>query len=129
MKKECWDFDENINYKTITINDNKYKVLYKYDNYYYSALILNNIRNLINHICNYLINNYYKYSRKNKILIKCFLDIHNNYYLLSEMQLNTNFDGLNKPKQLFLSNKENIGTDGKLRASYRDIFLTLRKKI
>ena len=38
----------------------------------------------------------------------------------------TEFNGLNKPKNLYVSNDEKIGKDGKLRASYRHIFLTLR---
>ena len=36
------------------------------------------------------------------------------------------FEGLNKPKGVYISNKMNIGEDKNLRASYRLIFLTLR---
>lgn len=126
MVKEFWDFDEKINYSTVNINGRNYKVINKFLNYYYAALILDYIHNYILLISNYFINNYNKYSRSDKILIDCFLDIHPNNYLLSEMQLNTPFNGLNKPKNIYLSNKNNVGKDGKLRAEYRDVFITLR---
>jgi len=127
MSKEFWDFPENINYTNVIINNNMYKVLYKYDNYNDAAILLNSIRNLIDAICKYLYVNYDTYSTKNKEYIKCFLSIHNGNYLLSEMQLNTPFNGLNKPKNIYLSNEISIGKDHKLRAKNRDIFLTIRK--
>ena len=42
------------------------------------------------------------------------------------MQLGTNFYGLNKPKNLYNSNKPSIGKDKTLRAGYRHVFVTLR---
>lgn len=128
MKKEFWDFDENINYTTVNIQEKNYKVINKFPDYYSAALILNYIHNVIIKICMYLKINYYKYSKSDQILIDCFCDIHPNNYFLSEMQLNTNFYGLNKPKDLYFSNKPPIGKDKILRASYRHVFLTLRDK-
>lgn len=126
MKNEFWDFDENINYTTINIQGKNYKVINKFPDYYSAALILNHIHSIIIEICVYLKINYYKYSKNDQIIIDCFYDIHPNNYLLSEMQLGTNFYGLNKPKNLYNSNKPPIGKDKTLRASYRHVFLTLR---
>lgn len=125
-KKEFWDFDENLNYTIVNIQGRNYKVINKFPDYYRAAEILNYIHLVIIQICNYFILNYYRYSKSDQKIIKCFLDIHPNKYLLSEMQLDTQFNGLNKPKNLYLSNDEKIGKDGKLRASYRHVFLTLR---
>ena len=52
-------------------------------------------------------------------------------YYLQEMQLikdqaKIKFDGLNKPKEVHITNLQKIGEDGNLRANYRVIFLTLR---
>lgn len=46
-------------------------------------------------------------------------------YLLSEMKPNTGFDGLNKPRELVETQEPPIGKDGRLRASWKDIFLTI----
>ena len=126
MVKEFWDFNENINYTTIKINNKNYKVINKFNNFYTAALILDYIHKYILFICKYFIDNYDTYSKSDQKLIKCFLDIHPNNYLLSEMQLNTPFYGLNKPRNIYYSNKDIIGKDGKLRAQYRNIFITLR---
>ena len=129
--KEFWDFDENKNYKTIYIENIPYKVLYKYKDYIEAVNILYALRNILKLMCIYLSINFYKYSKKEQSCIKCFLDIHfnsNQNYYLSEMQLNTQFNGLNKPRELYLSLSDQIGKDGKYRAKYRHIFLTLRKK-
>ena len=128
MVKEFWDFDENINYKTVNIHGKNYKVIDKYNDYYTAALILNYIHYIITEITTYFKINYYKYSKKDQILIDCFCDIHPNNYILSEMQLGTMFNGLNKPRNLHKTNKPHIGKDGQLRASYRNVFLTLRAK-
>lgn len=127
-KKEFWDFDENINYKNVNIEGHNYKVLGKYSNYYTAALILNNISNIIRNICIYLKINYYRYSKNDQLLIDCFCLIHPDNYYLSEMQLDTIFDGINKPRDLYISKYPSIGKDKNLRASYRHIFLTLRDK-
>ena len=83
---------------------------------------------IINQICIYLTINYNRYSKKDKILIDCFTDIHPQNHILSEMQLETIFNGLNKPRNIYNTNKPSIGPDGSYRATYRNIFLTLREK-
>lgn len=128
MEKEIWDFDENLNYITVNIQGINYYVINKFSNYYTAAKILHRIRYVINHISLYFIFNYYNYNAKEQILIDCFCDIHPNNYILSEMQLGTKFYGLNKPRNIYKSNKPPIGPDNSDRASYRNVFLTLRKK-
>tara|TARA_B100000886_G_C20169428_1_gene385442 strand:- start:77 stop:628 length:552 start_codon:yes stop_codon:yes gene_type:complete len=127
--KEFWDFDENKNFITIMVNNIPYKVLEKYPNYFDSVKILIYLRYIIYLICVYLSVNIFKYSSKDQIAIKCFLDIHFNKkspYYLSEMQIGNQFNGLNKPRNLYKSNQPILGKDGRDRARYRHIFLTLR---
>lgn len=126
MKKEFWDFDENTNYIIINIQGKNYKVIKKFPNFYTSALILDYIHDIIVKICLYLKINYYKYSKNDQILIDCFCEIHPNNYYLSEMQIGTQFNGINKPRNLYVSNKPPIGKDMNKRANYRHVFLTLR---
>ena len=128
MKKEFWDFDENINYITINIQGRNYKVINKFPDYYNAARILNHIHNIIVLISQYLQINYYssKYSDNDRILIQCFCDIHPNNYELSEMQIETPFYGLNKPRNVHFTNKPNLGKDNNLRAANRHVFITLR---
>jgi predicted metal-dependent peptidase len=124
--KEFWDFDENNNYYIVNIQGKKYKVLNIYKNYFQAAEILNYIYKIIYSICQYLTLNINRYSKSDQKYITCFCEIHPFNYLLSEMQLNTPFNGLNKPKNIIQTSKEKIGKDVNLRAQYRDIFLTLR---
>ena len=123
---EFWDFDEKKNYNIIKIDNYKYKVLNIYKNNNDAAIILHQIRLFINKISEYLIHS--NYDNPNLIkYVDCFLSIHPHNYLLSEMQLNTQFEGLNKPKQLYKCNKYSLGKDKYLKAKKRDIFLKLRK--
>lgn len=127
--KEFWDFDENKNFKKIDVNGLTYRVLSIYKNYDIALNYLLYIKNIIDKICLYLDINFYKFSEKDQIAVKCFLDIHmpgNKRFLLSEMQLNTEFNGINKPRKLFKSSDKSLGKDGKDRAGYRHVFLTLR---
>lgn len=127
--KEFWDFDENINYITVNYNNKKYNVIYKFKNYINSAIILYKIDYILNLICQDLYKNYNQYSENDKIAIECFLSIHmNNNYKLSEMQLDTIFEGLNKPRDIYKSSKLSLGKDTNFRAKNRHIFLTLRRK-
>ena len=123
--KEFWDFDESDNYIQIVYNNNNYKVLKRHQDYKRTVQILNEIRTIILKICQYLEVNKYSYSEIEQQRINCFLLIHPYNYLLSEMQIDTQFDGLNKPKNLYKSNNK-LGEDKYLRASYRDVFLRLR---
>ena len=128
--KEFWDFDENINFTEVIINNKKYKVLYKYKDYIQAAKLLYQLDITLLLICKYLNVNKYKYSKEEQYAIDCFLDIHfnNNKTSLAEMQLGTIFGGLNKPRDLVKTNKPYIGKDKNLRAKYRTVFLTLRRK-
>ena len=128
MEKQFWDFNENTNYTIVNIQGKNYKVINKYLDYYNAALILNFINLIIENICIYFKINYFRYSKNDQILIDCFCDIHPDNYLLSEMQLGTNFYGINKPRNLYNSNKPPIGKDKTLRAGYRHVFITLRNK-
>lgn len=128
MVKEFWDFNEIDNYSIINLNNNKYHVLNKYSDKYIAVQILDYLNYIINLMCIYLQKYYTKYTNTEQIAIKCFLDIHCNKCQLSEMQLNTPFDGLNKPRNVYKSNKEKLGSDKHLRAKYRHVFLTLRNE-
>ena len=76
MKKEFWDFDENINYTTVNIQGKNYKVINKFPDYYSAALILNHIHSIIIDISIYLKINYYK-----------FLHIHLIFLVLIHLQV------------------------------------------
>lgn len=129
MEKEFWDFDENINY--IIVKDDEtnssYKVLNIHKNFKKSAEYLIYFKKIIYLMCIYLYLNKYIYDIKDHSAIECFLDIHfYKQYLLSEMQIGTQFNGINKPRQLYKTKLKPIGDDGSDRATYRHIFLTLR---
>lgn len=120
LRSELWDFDENKNF----IQIGEFKVLNIPSSSLKAARLLNRIKHLI---------------------IRCFRSILKNVmitpevellvttpFLLQEMQLNKDqklikFEGLNKPKNVHLTNEIEIGPDKNLRAQYRIIFLTLRK--
>ncbi len=113
-----WDFNENKNYVII---DN-YKVL-NFDNAEAASDLLEQIDILI---LKTLISIEVNEQRTPEL----DLLITTPYYL-QEMQLPKDqgeiiFEGLNKPKEIHLTRKQNIGVDGKLRAKYRVIFLTIR---
>ena len=116
---ELWDFDENKNY----INIFGFKVL-DYKDSLKAATLLQNIKNLILN-CFASILKYEMLTPEVELLL-------NTPFVLQEMQLEKDqliikFDGLNKPKNVHVTNEINIGPDKNLRAQYRIIFLTLRK--
>lgn len=113
-----WDFNENKNY----ININNYKVLNLQDANK-AAKLLYDIDILIERSLSYIYNRE-KYTPEIIILLQT-------PYILQEMQLvkdqgKIKFEGLNKPKNVIKTNEQVVGKDGKLRATYRKIFLTLR---
>lgn len=120
--KEFWDFDENINFSIIK----GYKVIDVYPDAHEAAKLLNELK---------------------FITYRSFMSIHASEHLtpeielllktpfrLQEMQLEkfqgtVLFEGLNKPKGVHTKKTaQNLGKDGKLRATYRVIFLTIRNK-
>ena len=113
-----WDFDENKNYVTI----NNYKVLNLKDADK-AAELLNNVNLLILRV---LIAIEFKEKRTPEINV-----LLSTPHILQEMQIikdqgTIKFEGLNKPKDVKKTSNISVGPDGKLRARYRVIFLTLR---
>lgn len=124
--KEWWDFDENKNYVIVNYKNKKYKVL-NLPNKELVAKRLYDIENFINVISQLIYKNLSKIpiSLKNNCIV--FLSIHPDYYYLQEMQLNTSFLGLNKPKNVqFNKYLPSVGKDKFLKAEYRGIFLQIR---
>ena len=116
---ELWDFNENKNYITIS----GFKVLH-YPDSIKAATMLHKINNLI-FMCFTSILKHEMITPEIELLI-------NTPFFLQEMQLEKDqllikFVGLNKPKNVHLTNESNIGPDKNLRAEYRVIFLTLRE--
>lgn len=120
--KEFWDFDENVNFSIIK----GYKVLNVYPDTRDAAKLLDDLKS---------------------VTYRSFMSIHatenvtpeielllKTPFRLQEMQLenfqgNDTFEGLNKPKGVHIKKTaQNLGKDGKLRATYRVIFLTIRYK-
>jgi len=120
MSHKLWDFDEDKNF----ISFNGYKVL-KIKEYNKASKLLRDIDAAIIKAFIHL-----ELSKKTRDkYINLLLDTP---YHLQEMQLikdqkSIKFEGLNKPKIIYKSNKEVIGPDKQLRARHRLIFLTLRK--
>jgi hypothetical protein len=145
--KMKWDFNERKGYSVIYIDGYPYKVLNKGSKKVQEqvAMKLKSLRDFVNKIC-YNLNRYrYNYPDYVQDNIDLFLDIHeesefvNNhrcfkkripygstsFFLLSQIPPNKGFDGMNKPKERYISNEPYIGPDQNLRANYRDIFLNL----
>jgi hypothetical protein len=113
-----WDFDENINY----ININGFKVLDLPDAVR-ASLLLRNIKNLILQC--------FESIKINEMITPEIELLITTPFVLQEMQLKKDqliykFEGLNKPKNVRVTNKDEIGPDKNLRADYRHIFLDLR---
>ena len=118
-RRELWDFDENKNYIYIL----GFKVL-NYPDAIKAAHLLQSVKGLI-------FNCFMSILRNEMITPEVELLV-NTPFLLQEMQLEKDqliikFDGLNKPKNIHVTNEISIGPDKNLRAQYRIIFLTLRK--
>ena len=124
--KEWWDFDENKNYTTVKYKNKAYKVL-NLPGKKLVAKRLYYIENFIYSLSNLIYKNLNKVSCsiKNKCIV--FLSIHPYYYYLQEMQTNTGFLGLNKPKNIHLNQYlPSVGKDKLLKATHRGIFLQIR---
>lgn len=120
LRSELWDFDENKNF----IQIGEFKVLNIPSSSLKAARLLNRIKHLIIRCFRSILKNV-MITPEVELLI-------NTPFLLQEMQLNKDqklikFEGLNKPKNVHLTNEIEIGPDKNLRAQYRIIFLTLRK--
>jgi len=120
--KEFWDFNENINYSLI----NEHKVLNVYPDSAAAAKILDDLK--------FITYRSFKTIKSSEIQTPEIKLLLNTPFKLQEMQLedfqgDVLFEGLNKPKKIHTKkNVQIIGKDGKLRAAYRLIFLTIRNK-
>lgn len=120
--KQFWDFDENVNYSIIK----GYKVLNVYRDTSAAAKLLNDLK-FITYRSFVSIHSSENITPEIELLLKT-------PFRLQEMQLedfqgDVLFEGLNKPKGLHTKKRtQNIGKDGKLRATYRVIFLTVRNR-
>ena len=126
--KEFWDFDENVNYVSIKskYNGQTYNVLIMPDKLQ-AVKLLSQIDNYIAKISLKLFKMYNFLPEKLKTPAFIFLNIHPNNHKLFEMQLNTDFEGLNKPKNVKINKQlPPLGKDGYLKASKRYVFLELR---
>lgn len=142
-----WDFSEKDGYKVIYIDGYPYKVLKKGSakNQYLVARKLKELRDFTSAICNQLDARRHNYPHWVQDNIDLFLDIHqessfpishryfkkripygrSSFYLLSQIPPRKGFDGLNKPKERYVSYEPSIGPDQNIRANYRDIFLNI----
>jgi len=119
QRYEIWDFNENKNFITIF----GIKVL-NYPDAIKATLLLQKIYFLIFRCFNSIL--------KHEMITQEVELLINTPFILQEMQLKKDqllvkFDGLNKPKNVHVTNEINIGPDKNLRAEYRIIFLTLRE--
>lgn len=121
-----WDFDEDINFKIVKYKNSNFKVL-NLNNANIAAQRLYEISFFINYISSKVAKYLPYMNHKLKTMSNVFLSIHPDNYYLQEMQLNTDFLGLNKPKEVYYDPYVTpVGKDTKYRARYRGIFLTLR---
>ncbi len=126
-----WDFDEKC---MVSLREGGH--VYKMnDDDKKNLKILTFLRYEIERLCIELdnIKHLYKDDKFLRPRIKLFLEIHKNNkgknYTLNEIPfyvLKDQYEGLNKPKMRYYSNKESIGKDGNIRCKRRDIFLKLR---
>lgn len=120
--KEFWDFDENINFSIVK----GYKVLNVYPDTSAAAKLLNDLK-FLTYRSFMSIYTSEDLTPEIELLLKT-------PFRLQEMQLEkfqgkVLFEGLNKPKGVHTKRTaKNLGKDGKLRATYRVVFLTIRNK-
>ena len=120
--RSIWDFNETKNYTTV----NNYKVLIS--PLAESAAVLLEILDTLVRTLQYKI-------KVTKVdMYDRYLDLLSKTpHILQEMQLHKDqgsiiFNGLNKPKDIYLTRDIPIGEDERLRARYRKIFLTLKNR-
>jgi len=122
-----WDFDEKKNFTTVLYKGLPFKVL-NFPNKIIAAKRLYQATVFIYELCIKVYNNIDKVKSPLREMSIVFLSIHPDYYLLQEMQTGTQFDGMNKPKNV--SNNKylpSVGSDKTLKAEYRIVFLNLIK--
>ncbi len=142
-----WDFNEKRGYNVIYIDGYPYKVLNQgtKNSQERVAIKLKKIRDFISRLCEELNKRRHFYPMSIQENIDLFLDIHEespfttnhrffkkripygttSFFLLSQIPSRSSFDGMNKPKQRYISSEPHIGPDKNIRAEYRDIFLNV----
>ena len=120
--RSVWDFNETKNYTTV----NNYKVLIS-PLAESASILLEKLDRLVRILqYNIIVTKVNRYDRYLDLLSKT-------PHILQEMQLHKDqgsiiFNGLNKPKDIYLTQDIPIGEDKRLRAGYRKIFLTLKHR-
>lgn len=128
MTRDKWDFKETKQiYKTVYIDGYPYKIL-RSRRVHKQELVAQKLHKL-RKLNDQIIKNMDKRKLKSPN-IDIYKYIHKekngkSNYLLSEMKLNTGFEGMNKPRSIVFTNKPHVGPDGKRRAEWRDVFLKL----
>lgn len=122
-----WDFDEKKNYTTVVYKGLPFKVL-NFPNKMIVARRLYQAKVFIHNLCIKVYKNLTVVSSPLREMSIVFLSIHPDYYLLQEIQLDTGFEGMNKPKNVHRNKYlPSLGRDKKLKAEYRIVFLNLIK--
>lgn len=122
-----WDFDEEKNFTTVLYKGLPFKVL-DFSNKKIIAKRLYQTRVFIHKLCRKVYKNLSKVDSPLREMSIVFLSIHPDYYLLQEMQIGTQFEGMNKPKYVHHNQYlPSVGSDKTLKAQYRVVFLNLIK--
>ena len=123
---EFWDFDEDINFTLVRYKNIQFKVL-NAPNKKTAAKLLYQTSIFINTLSYLVRANLNNVKSPLKEMSIVFLSIHPDYYDLQEMQTGTQFEGLNKPKNIHYNKYlPSVGKDKLLKANYRRVFLKLR---
>lgn len=128
-KKPFWDIDEYADYVKIkSTNSNKYyNIISSYKNKKQAVILLSSIDLFIKEIARHIKNNFDSIPDRLKPGMLVFLEIHPNRHKLFELPVDSEFYGLNKPKNVAVDLRlPKIGKDGFLKAEKRYIFFKLR---
>lgn len=126
-----WDIDEYENYIVVNspIYNSKYSIISYYKNRNRAIILLTIIDKLIRTYASIIKKNFDDIPNNLKDGFKVFLYIHPNKHRLFELPINSDFIGLNKPKDIKINNKlPSVGEDGNLKPNKRYIFIKLRNK-
>ena len=122
-----WDFDEEKNFTIVFYKGIPFKVL-NFPNKKLVARRLYQAKVFINDLCVKVYKNINLVNLPLREMSIVFLSIHPDYYLLQEMQIGTQFEGMNKPKNVQPNHYlPSVGRDKLLKAEYRVVFLNLIK--
>lgn len=129
MNKPFWDLEEIRNYKAVNslLYKSKYNIVSHYKNKGKAIVIFTMIDNFIRRCVSSIRKHFNSIPSNLKDGFKVFLDIHPNKHRLFELPVNSQFIGLNKPKNIAINNRlPSVGKDGLLKANSRNIFIKIR---